>query len=202
MLTFICRSKTLTLQASRSTRENWYAANPRLGRQERELTVSAFMRDSESASDLRSNPLLLSLMCNIYKGAGYIPQNRSNLYERCATMLFDEWDQSRGIESGGPLRGDANFALQDIAYWTITKPALATGIPERQLKIRLTQYLKKSRYGNEADATEAANELLRLWHGRAWILTDIGSDTLRSIYHFTHRTFLEYFAWDLSGWIV
>ena len=69
---------------------NWYAANPRLGRQERELTVSAFMRDSESASDLRSNPLLLSLMCNIYKGAGYIPQNRSDLYERCATMLFDE----------------------------------------------------------------------------------------------------------------
>ena len=172
----------------------WYEANPRLTQGEKQAIVRDFMHDSETATDLRSNPLLLSLMCNIYKGAGYIPQNRSDLYERCATMLFDEWDQSRGIESGGPVRGDAYFALQDIAHWATTESELATGIPENRLKTRLTQFLNKTRYGNEVDANEAASELLRLWRGRAWILTDVGSDTLHSIYHFTHRTFLEYFA--------
>ena len=99
----------------------WYDANPRLTQGEKQIIVRDFMHDSGTAADLRSNPLLLSLMCNIYKGAGYIPQNRSDLYERCATMLFDEWDQSRGIESGGPVRGDAYFALQDIAHWVITE---------------------------------------------------------------------------------
>lgn len=172
----------------------WYSANPGLTGKEMERIATEFLRDSETVSDLRSNPLLLSLMCNIYKGAGYIPQNRADLYERCATMLFDEWDQSRGIDSGGPLRGDAYFALQDIAYWAITEPTLATGIPEARLKQRLTEFLKKTRYGNESDAFEAANELLQLWRGRAWMLTDIGSDSLHSIYHFTHRTFLEYFT--------
>lgn len=172
----------------------WYNANPRLMQREKEVIVRDFLHDSETARDLRSNPLLLSLMCNIYKGAGYIPQNRADLYDRCATMLFDEWDQSRGIESGGPVRGDAYFALQDIAHWALTQPELATGIPENRLKARLTRFLNKTRYGNDADAAEAAADLLRLWRGRAWILTDIGSDTLHSIYHFTHRTFLEYFA--------
>ena len=121
----------------------WYSANPRLTGNEKERIATDFLRDSETVSDLRANPLLLSLMCNIYKGAGYIPQNRADLYERCATMLFDEWDQSRGIESGGPLRGDAHLALQDIAYWAITEPILATGIPEVRLKRRLTDFLTR-----------------------------------------------------------
>ena len=173
---------------------NWFRLNQKLDPSEQASIATHFLRESSSVKELRSNPLLLSLMCNIFRGAGYIPQNRSDLYERCAVMLFDEWDQSRGIDSGGPLKADARYALQDIAYWALTSPELDSGIPEPQLKKRLTRFLEVSRYGSEAAASDAAADLLRLWRGRAWILTDLGSDVLHPIYQFTHRTFLEYFA--------
>jgi hypothetical protein len=173
---------------------NWFGINPRLDPLEKLTAARNFLIESASVSDLRSNPLLLSLMCNIFRGAGYIPQNRADLYERCATMLFEEWDHSRGIQTGGPLRTDARNALQDVAYWTLTSPELSSGIPERQLRRRLTKFLAANRYGSEDPAADAADELLRLWRGRAWILTDMGSDVLRPIYQFTHRTFQEYFA--------
>ena len=173
---------------------NWFRLTPTLSVDEHSVVTHDFLSESESVAELRKSPLLLSLMCNIYRGKGYIPQNRSDLYERCATMLFDEWDRSRGIESGGPLRGDAKYALQDIAYWALTNRELDSGIPEPLLKKRLAKFLKNTRYGSVALAEEAASDLLRLWRGRAWILTDFGSDTLHRIYQFSHRTFLEYFA--------
>lgn len=173
---------------------NWFKLNLNRGSADPAIIVREFMRESETVAELRKNPLLLSLMCNIYRGKGYIPQNRSDLYERCASMLFDEWDRSRGIESGGPLRGDAKYALQDIAYWALTHRELDSGIPEPMLKKKLTKFLKDLRYGSEAMAEEAASDLLRMWRGRAWILTDFGSDALHRIYQFSHRTFLEYFA--------
>ena len=173
---------------------NWFRLNPTLDTAGQAVVAQEFLRESESVAELRANPLLLSLMCNIYRGKGYIPQNRSDLYERCATMLFDEWDRSRGIESGGPLRGDARYALQDIANWALTHPELNLGIPEPMLKKRLTEFLTATRYGSPAMAEDAAIELLRVWRGRAWILTDLGSDSLHRVYQFSHRTFLEYFA--------
>jgi hypothetical protein len=173
---------------------NWFNLSPRLSSREKAVTAGAFLKDSESVSDLRSNPLMLSLMCNIYRGAGSIPQNRADLYEKCATMLFEQWDESRGIKSGGPLKADARFALQDVAYWVLTDRNVAGGIPHALLERRLTKFLALSRYGAEGPAREAAAELLRLWRGRAWILTDLGSDSLKPIYQFTHRTFLEYFG--------
>jgi predicted NACHT family NTPase len=131
---------------------NWFGLNPRLSPTEKSAVGAQFMRESSSVRDLRSNPLLLSLMCNIFRGGGYIPQNRSDLYERCATMLFDEWDQSRGIDSGGPLKADAKFALQDIAYWVLTNQGLSAGIPEPMLRKRLSKFLADARYGSEAAA--------------------------------------------------
>ena len=174
--------------------KNWFQLTPTLDASEHLAVTQDFLSESESVAELRTNPLLLSLMCNIYRGKGYIPQNRSDLYERCATMLFDEWDRSRGIESGGPLRGDAKYALQDIAYWALTNRELDSGIPEPMLKMRLRKFLRSTRYGSAAMAEEAASELLQLWRGRAWILTDLGSDALHRVYQFSHRTFLEYFA--------
>jgi len=44
-------------------------------------------------------------------------------------------------------------------------------------------------------AREAARKIIRFCRGRAWIFTDTGTTaTGESLYQFTHRTFLEYFA--------
>jgi len=42
-----------------------------------------FLFESESIPDLRSNPLMLSLLCDLYKGEGYLPANRPDVYQKC-----------------------------------------------------------------------------------------------------------------------
>ncbi len=60
---------------------------------------------------------------------------------------------------------------------------------------RISHYYHR-RYEHEEDAQDAAQELLSLWKGRSWILTDVGSTVSHRqlIFKFTHQTFLEYFA--------
>ncbi|MFB9657127.1 NACHT domain-containing protein, partial [Microbacterium imperiale] len=59
--------------------------------------VQAFLEESQSISDLRSNPLLLALLCIIYRGQNYLPRNRVGIYEKCTELLFETWDRSRGL---------------------------------------------------------------------------------------------------------
>jgi hypothetical protein len=54
----------------------------------------------------------------------------------------------------------------------------------------MKSYLLEKRFDDEYEAENAATEFIDFCKGRAWVLTDIGSE----LYGFTHRTFLEYFA--------
>jgi hypothetical protein len=110
-------------------------------------------------------------------------------------MLFDRWDASRGVLVQGPLKADARAALQSVALWTYQSTDLGGGIPESRLRSRLLAFWKKLRYESAQQAEDAAEELLELWRGRAWVLSDVGTTrTGERIYKFTHQTFLEYFA--------
>jgi NACHT domain-containing protein len=175
--------------------QNWFNVDERLDPSERMSVATAFLNESASVKDLRSNPLLLGLLCNVYRGPRSIPQTRAELYERCAVMLFEEWDASRGIKTKGPLKADVKGALRDIALWVYTNPELANGVRESALRKRLRAYWKK-RFDNDDVANQEAKELISLWKGRSWVLTDVGpTDDRRELkYNFTHRTFLEYFA--------
>jgi hypothetical protein len=58
-----------------------------------------------------------------------------------------------------------------------------------------SEYLSTWQYGNEALALQAARQFIDFCKNRAWILTDTGATrTGVSLFQFTHRTFLEYFA--------
>lgn len=173
----------------------WFALDESLTEASREYITSAFLRESETVPDLRTNALMLSLLCNVYRGVGSIPQNRADLYEQCATMLFERWDSSRGIITVGPLKSDVRAALHDIALWAFTDPEIIDKIPEGKLVRRLRDFWLSTRYEGFEQATEAAIELLALWRGRAWVLTDVGTTPRgERLYKFTHQTFLEYFA--------
>lgn len=173
----------------------WFALDDRLTPSEQDAISSAFLEESLSVPDLRRNALMLGLLCNVYRGIRQIPQNRADLYEKCATMLFERWDSERGIIRSGVLKSDARAALQDVALWIYTSNELADGVHERQLLYRMSKYWQR-RYEDPADAMAAAKELLRAWTGRSWILTDVGSSAIARdrVYKFTHQTFLEYFA--------
>jgi hypothetical protein len=172
----------------------WFILDDSLSAAERASVPTHFLSESATVNDLRSNPLMLSLLCNVYRGQRFIPRNRADLYESCAEMLFDKWDQLRGVKTDSVMRTDVRFALAHVAYWIYTTPRLATGVRHRELERELVSYLLKKRFEHEADAEVAVSRLLRSWSGRAWILTDFGASGLDKIYRFTHRTFLEYFA--------
>jgi hypothetical protein len=174
---------------------NWFAVDHRLNTRTRQTMVRSFLDESESAHDIRANALMLGLMCNLYRGVRTIPQNRADLYEKCAAMLFEQWDAGRGIAISHVLKADAKSALQDVALWMYTTPELSDGVTEKHLVHRLTAFWSK-RFEDHQRAMEVAKELVSLWKGRTWVLTDVGTAGRQPglIYKFTHQTFIEYFA--------
>jgi predicted NACHT family NTPase len=103
----------------------WFGAHPDIASQQRDRQAAAFLRESQRVvSDLRRNPLLLALMCNIYKGEGYIPTNRPDVYEKCSNMLLRRWDATRNIESQRPLGAHLERTLEYLA--TEGSPGVST----------------------------------------------------------------------------
>lgn len=156
--------------------------------------TEAFMRESDSVSDLTSTPLLLALMCIIYRGERSLPRNRPAVYERCATMLFDKWDGSRGIQIDLRAGQLVDPAMKHLAYWLFSQDA-GDGVTESALVRETTSYLHERSFELEADAEAAAREFVEFCRGRAWVFSDVGTTPDgEALYKFTHRTFLEYFA--------
>ncbi|MDQ3705537.1 MAG: NACHT domain-containing protein [Chloroflexota bacterium] len=174
----------------------WYQLDAELTSEQRSDTVSAFMRESASVKDLRSNPLMLGLMCNIYRGEGYIPPNRPDLYKKCADMLFERWDKGRGIDVPQAHDVHTRNVMMHLAYWIYTNEKLLNeGVTEERLITETTNYLCPRQYEDRDKAERAAQELVEFCRGRAWVFSDVGTTPKgEKLYQFTHRTFLEYFT--------
>jgi hypothetical protein len=174
--------------------DKWFGLDDSIPIARRRALAKAFMRDSDFVSDLRINPLMLSLMCGIYASENYIPRNRPDVYEKCALMLFERWDKQRGVTV--PLSFDAHVqsAMRSLALWLYSDPQKQQGLTRRELVDYMTKYLTEKRFEDVDEAENAANEFIDFCVGRAWVLTDIGSNEQEELFGFTHRTFLEYFA--------
>jgi hypothetical protein len=137
----------------------------------------------------------LALLCNIYRGEGYIPRNRPDVYEKCAVMLFERWDRGRGIEVSLPFQSGIIFAMMYLAHWIYTNETLQGGVTEGQLITQATDYLCQRQFEDRDEAEKAGCDFIQFCRGRAWVFTDTG--TMKEgdrLYQFTHRTFLEYFS--------
>jgi hypothetical protein len=178
----------------------WFAQQQELTSHESQQWADAFFAESEAVSDLRSNPLLLSLMCILYRGEGSIPRNRCDVYERCADLLFRRWDTHRRIHVRLAVARDSDSAvrriLRHLAYWLLTRDVAQTAVTEKQLVAETVKYLTQRALAvGDDEAREAAVEFVAFCRGRAWVFTDVGTTVDgEDLYTFTHRTFLEYFA--------
>src|SRR6266852_3605757 len=83
----------------------------------RKYKSEAFLEESQAVPDLRTNPLMLSLLCNIYQEENYIPTNRPDVYEKCANMLFERWDRNRGITVNLPFDIHLRPTMTYLAHW-------------------------------------------------------------------------------------
>lgn len=174
--------------------KKWYVADPDLTTKQQIQKANAFLQESRNIPELRSNPLMLALLCNIYRGENYIPKNRPDVYEKCAVMLFERWDKSRGIHVPLPFEAHFRPAVMFLANWIYSNESLQGGVIERSLIAKATDYLCPRRFEDRDEAEKAAREFIEICRGRTWVFTDIGTtkDGER-LYQFTHRTFLEYF---------
>lgn len=175
--------------------EKWFNTRSEYTSAQKQQKSKDFLHESRIVSDLRSNPLMLGLMCNIYRGESYIPKNRPDVYRKCAEMLFERWDRSREIPITFHFEDDIRPAMAYLAYWIYEDTELQEGVTEQGLINKAAMYLLEQRYDNRDRAERAAREFIEFCRGRAWVFTDAGTDREgEGLYQFTHRTFLEYFT--------
>lgn len=157
--------------------------------------ADTFLTESESVPDLRTNPLLLSLMCILYRGEGSLPRNRAEVYEQCASLLFRKWDARRKIHSRLRAAHLVEPALRHLAWWLFTREETQSAVTERELVVAATEFLHGRGFESIEEARDAAQEFIEFCRGRMWVFSDTGTTaTGENLYSFTHRTFLEHFA--------
>lgn len=192
----VLRLENLNDQQVSEYAQKWFMiADPHSPLNERQQKAKNFLEESLSVSDLRSNPLMLALMCNIYRGENYIPRNRPEVYQKCADMLFERWDKSRNIHALLPFEEHIRPTMMYLAHWIYTSDSLRAGVTEQLLVDKATDYLHQKRFADRDEAEQAARKFISSCRGRAWVFTDIGTEKGgERLYQFTHQTFLEYFT--------
>ena len=161
----------------------------------RQDDADSFMSESASVRDLRSNPLLLALMCILYRGEGSLPRNRAEVYEQCADLLFRRWDARRHLHQELQAGHLVEPALRNLAWRLFAQDLPQPTLTERALIDVTARFLLGRGFESEDDARAAAGEFVAFCRGRMWVFTDVGTTaTEERLYAFTHRTFLEYFA--------
>lgn len=176
--------------------KKWFALNSDRPIADRDHLVEAFIRDSMVVPAIRTNPLMLALICNIYNGENYIPKNRPGVYEKCAEMLFEKWDRSRGIRAPLPIdEAHVRNVLNFLAHWIYSEVSRQNGVPERKLIAATRDYLNQRLIEDRERAERAATDFIAFCKGRAWVLAETGTTAAgEGLYQFVHGTFLEYFT--------
>ncbi|WP_197410568.1 NACHT domain-containing protein [Arthrobacter sp. EPSL27] len=160
-------------------------------------TTSSFLSETEKyAPDLRANPLMLSLLCSVFYHQGDIPRTLAELYERCATLMFQQWSVMRGLEDPGVWRTDLRPALFHIASLILDDAEYRReGMPQGRLIQELQDFFQEQTTIAVDVAREQAQVLVNAWSGRAWVITEVGRDrSNQPRFGFVHQSFLEYFS--------
>jgi hypothetical protein len=173
----------------------WFAAQDDFSPMEADSEAQAFLIESAGAPDLRFNPLLLSLMCILYRGEGSLPRDRPGIYGRCAELLLGKWDERRKIHHELQAGHLVEPAIRHLAWWLFNSDDSRAAVTERILVHETTNFLYGRGPESEEEAWTAAKEFVQFCSGRMWVFSDAGTTAYgEKLYAFTHRTFLEYFA--------
>jgi NACHT domain len=173
----------------------WFTQDDQIGPGDADSWTETFLAESGAASDLRSNPLMLSLLCILYRGEGSLPRDRAEVYEQCAMLMFRRWDARRRIRQDLRAGHLLEPALRHLAWWLFTRDDAQSEVTERELVTATTGFLQDRGFESQEAAAHAAREFVSFSRGRMWVFSDAGTTASgERLYAFTHRTFLEYFA--------
>jgi hypothetical protein len=161
-----------------------------------EERAAAFLRDSTHVHDLRSNPLMLSLLCMLYQREGYIPENSADVYRECAELMLVRWDSVSHVPS--TTRSSVRLAkllVQELAQHFFFALDGQGAERESALKRLVVAHLMEHEEEDSRTYHQQAQDFLDYCAERAWVLTQVDtSPDGERMFGFTHRTFMEYYT--------
>ena len=173
----------------------WFSVQEYLTPLDAQSEAQSFLAESESAHDLRYNPLMLSLMCILYRGSGSLPRDRAGIYGKCSELLIGKWDERRKIHHELQAGRLVEPAIRYLAWWLLNGHDSSAAVTERSLIRETASFLYGRGFESDDDARIAAKEFVDFCRGRMWVFIEVGTSADgEKLYAFAHRTFLEYFA--------
>jgi NACHT domain len=156
--------------------------------------ASAFLAQAHDLQGLTSTPLLLSLLCVLFANTKNLGSTRVDLYQAFTALLAEQWEQSRTAADEAMPFWFGRSLLRRIAWLMLTRPTFSSGIRSHDV----SDTAENESHRIHSISTEAivnAWEFMEHCRGRAMIFDEVGVDADgESIFDFTHRTFLEFFA--------
>ena len=139
-------------------------------------------------AELRSNPLLLTILCLVYHDDDGLPRSRVRLYERCVRVLLETWRQQIHTRHGGrPYNPDAaRQVLASVAWW-MHEEVDRRSVPLAQMEAHAAEQLRL--YANSGLGSDGV-EFVRLMREDSGIVAASGT----GFAEFLHLTFQEYLA--------
>jgi len=139
--------------------------------------------------ELRSNPLLLTVLCLVYHEDSSLPRSRVRLYERCVKVLLETWRQQvyTQLGKGRPYSPDAaRQVLASVAWWMHEQKDRRT-VPLTDMEKTASSELPL--YPNSGLGGDG-REFIRLMREESGIVAASGAGFVE----FLHLTFQEYLA--------
>ena len=166
---------------------------------EKKTRIQKSLEDSQSISEMATNPLLLTLMCLLNKHHE-LPRDRNTLFDRASSLLLEQWDlnkaqlQSAELERLNLDSRDKQIILKKVAIrmQKSGRGLSSNSISEPELETAVHKCLEDD-LGHH-DGKPVARRVVAQLRERNYILCLLGGDE----YGFVHRCFLEFFcAWGL-----
>ncbi|KYF56516.1 hypothetical protein BE04_26815 [Sorangium cellulosum] len=152
------------------------------------------LKESRPVRELCSNPLLLTLIALLNRGAE-LPRQRHRLYERAVDLMAEQWEANKHLAAAGAVQFDLPSKkrfLRKLAFLMMTELTGGSGNAVRQQDlIAFAASFCAEEYGLRAEEAQAtAEQLIQYVRERNYILALLGGQTFGLV----HKTFLEYLA--------
>jgi formylglycine-generating enzyme required for sulfatase activity len=163
-----------------------------------EIELNEAIEHDEKLRPIAANPLLLTLLIQIFLRGHYLPERRGDLYRTATSALTETWNLARSV-SGEPISLKLGVQTLDerrivellgpIAFWLHQNRPDGT-IQRTELLEHIGGYLLEKENIAKEDAKIAASNFIQLVEEKSGLLIQIQPD----YFTFVHRTFEEYLA--------